>query len=956
MKRNGILLALVTLLVVLGVAGCQSSDSQQTTDTKKEIESCGGEIGAADRPAAPQVEPDEGGGAPGPGPGPGPQVDPNARLAEEMERVRIEDEKRDVVAQYFFDAAEKFYRETKYQEARGSLLEAIKLQPRADLLAKAQSLLREVEELLGIGGSGEAVRLEQEVAIHTVKVSQAVQKVQVLIEEGRADMGKNQYEEAIKKFDSALEILRWLPYHTPKRVLQAQLEDLKETAIKRKRDWDLEQAAKNRDEARLAEELEERDRQKFMEERISQLFRNANIEFRKENYDLSEKFADQILELDPFNKDAKRLQEISVRARHAKVADRNLDMYIEEWKNTWEGVNKKIVPQHTVIRYPDADTWKKVVNRQTEERPSDTLQLPAEEREIMNKLETQVVGRLEFESHPLTEVIEFLRDNFDLNMMIDPDLTKNRTEEELRVSLKVSDLPLKDALELILSITKLGYQIEHGVIVIKERDQIQANSVSRVYPVQDLTLGIQDFPGIDLDLVSGDQQGGLGTSFGDTTAAAEPLSIDLLRSLIEENISAGSWDPPNSITARSGRLIIRHTNEVHAEIERLLMQLRQSTGLLVSIETRFLTVRDDFLQDIGVDFRGLGAQSPRGNSIQRRAFRFPGVNPVVAPALQAADRMGRVTPNINPLLFFNSAGMDSATGESNLRSARGGFRRTTASLQKNWGLVDAPMDDVLFGVPGAPAGVGTDNTAGISFDNGDTNDVRGRIEHLFATAFGTTSILTNSGGLNLQFGFLDEVGLNMILKAVEKSERINLLTAPRVTAFNTQRANVAVLRQFGYIKDFDVQVAQNATVADPIIGIVQDGVVLDVKPVISADRKFITMELQPAFAEVDLPLRQFVTTLGQTGQAVTIELPRVVLRKVQTTVTIPDGGTILIGGLTDFQEKERTSDVPFFKRVPFLSFFFAKKQKLTFRSNLVVLVRAEIVYWKEIEPNPGLQR
>ncbi|MBI4613182.1 MAG: hypothetical protein HY720_06185 [Planctomycetes bacterium] len=120
-------------------------------------------------------------------------------------------EKRDVVAQYFFDAAEKFYRETKYQEARESLLEAVKLQPRADLVAKAQSLLREVEELLGIGGSSEAGRLDQEVAIHNVKVSQAVQKVQVLMEEGRADLALNRFDEGQRKINSAREILRGLP-------------------------------------------------------------------------------------------------------------------------------------------------------------------------------------------------------------------------------------------------------------------------------------------------------------------------------------------------------------------------------------------------------------------------------------------------------------------------------------------------------------------------------------------------------------------------------------------------------------------------------------------------------------------------------------------------------------------------------------------------------------------------
>ena len=38
----------------------------------------------------------------------------------------------------------------------------------------------------------------------------------------------------------------------------------------------------------------------------------------------------------------------------------------------------------------------------------------------------------------------------------------------------------------------------------------------------------------------------------------------------------------------------------------LLDDLREATGIMVDIQARFLTVEDNFLEDIGVDFRGLG--------------------------------------------------------------------------------------------------------------------------------------------------------------------------------------------------------------------------------------------------------------------------------------------------------------------------------------------------------------
>ncbi|MHC4924034.1 MAG: hypothetical protein ACYTG4_08140 [Planctomycetota bacterium] len=44
-----------------------------------------------------------------------------------------------------------------------------------------------------------------------------------------------------------------------------------------------------------------------------------------------------------------------------------------------------------------------------------------------------------------------------------------------------------------------------------------------------------------------------------------------------------------------------------------------------------------------------------------------------------------------------------------------------------------------------------------------------------------------------------------------------------------RRANIQVLNQVSYIQDFDVEIAQLAQIGDPIIGLLQEGVVLDVK-------------------------------------------------------------------------------------------------------------------------------
>jgi Flp pilus assembly secretin CpaC len=85
-------------------------------------------------------------------------------------------------------------------------------------------------------------------------------------------------------------------------------------------------------------------------------------------------------------------------------------------------------------------------------------------------------------------------------------------------------------------------------------------------------------------------------------------------------------------------------------------------------------------------------------------------------------------------------------------------------------------------------------------------------------------------------------------------------------------------------------------VANPVIGTVHDGVALDVRPVVDSDLKFITMELRPTVMTLQLPIPTFTTTLG-VGQPISIQLPEVTLQKVRTTVTMPDGGTMMLGGM-----------------------------------------------------------
>src|SRR5690606_29491422 len=131
-------------------------------------------------------------------------------------------------------------------------------------------------------------------------------------------------------------------------------------------------------------------------------------------------------------------------------------------------------------------------------------------------------------------------------------------------------------------------------------------------------------------------------------------------------------------------------------------------------------------------------------------------------------------------------------------------------------------------------------------------------------------------------------------------------------------------------------------VANPMVDVVRDGVVLDVRPVVSADRRFITMELRPTVVSLQLPIPTFTTTLG-AGQPVSIQLPNVTLQQVRTTVTMPDGGTLMLGGMKLAERQNQISGVPLLKDLPGLSFLFSRKGSYVLNRKVLILIRAQIV-------------
>src|SRR5579872_956539 len=89
-------------------------------------------------------------------------------------------------------------------------------------------------------------------------------------------------------------------------------------------------------------------------------------------------------------------------------------------------------------------------------------------QEVVDKLNTMRVT-VDFSNIALEEAISYLRDFTGLNIIVDAEVYKNQSEDQLKVTLKVKDLLLKSVLKLMLNGRELTAMYKEGVLLIVPR-------------------------------------------------------------------------------------------------------------------------------------------------------------------------------------------------------------------------------------------------------------------------------------------------------------------------------------------------------------------------------------------------------------------------------------------------------------------------------------------------------
>ncbi|MFA5795174.1 MAG: hypothetical protein WC980_08965 [Candidatus Brocadiia bacterium] len=256
-------------------------------------------------------------------------------------------------------------------------------------------------------------------------------------------------------------------------------------------------------------------------------------------------------------------------------------------------------------------------------------------------------------------------------------------------------------------------------------------------------------------------------------------------------------------------------------------------------------------------------------------------------------------------------------------------------------------------LPPAPYGAGV-------FRGGPTRsrDIRFRTAYSFRNAAGVTETpiggrLNARGGLGLQWSVFDSPRINVLLQMLEKTGKGNVLDAPKIVALNGQRVNVSYVRQRSYIKDLEVLGGMAGY--DPTMATFTTGIILDVKPVMSYDRKFITIHAFPSLMQLQ-QLRNydirptFAPNTSYIGFGDTfVQLPWLSLQRCRTSAVVPDKGALLLGGMKRITDRSLSASTPVFEKIPVLGSLFRRKVKSDEKENILIIIKAEIIELSELE-------
>ena len=525
---------------------------------------------------------------------------------------------------------------------------------------------------------------------------------------------------------------------------------------------------------------------------------------------------------------------------------------------------------------------------------------------IAEKMNTIVVPSVNFTNVPLSRVVETLSDlsvEYDsqkegVNIVL---LTSGQQGDPM-VNIKLRKLNLDRILSFVTQQVNFSYDVGEDAVTVAPSGDVPGGiaSITEFFPISRATIirltGISDESGISSGPV--DPFAAPVAASGGGASSSDEKS-EALKAFFQR--AGVNFEVPGASLAFDGEQII--VTQSRRNLERMRTILRNYNEVKqVEIEAKFLEVAQNDLDQLGFDW-----------------------------TLTNGDN---VVAQFKPRNLQDAFGVDEDS--SNI-------------------TIDSPTRVETTGDP-----PNTTTTV--------TPAVKERIEvnppeqpDILDLGVGAVSSFAKTGTQAFRMGDYD---LDFAINAISRKTGSDLMSAPKVTVLSGKRAEITVAQELRYPEsygDIESQVSQGSstvggggssisiTAGTPEDFVVRNvGVELAVTPNVENDDT-ISLILEPQVTEFE----GFVeyggpsVAVGTDGTVVTVPAgfyqPIFSTRKVSTEVTIFDGATVVLGGLTRDEVKYVNDKVPVLGDIPMLGKLFSSEGETRQKRNLLIFVTANLV-------------
>ncbi len=523
-----------------------------------------------------------------------------------------------------------------------------------------------------------------------------------------------------------------------------------------------------------------------------------------------------------------------------------------------------------------------------------TVNAPGDPSPLPEKLESIVLPNVSFCGMALSRVVNTLSvisEEFD-ETGIDPKgvniVLLNRGSADPTVNITLRNLSLGRVLDFITGSVGYQYQVEADTVVVRPGGE-QAALETRFFPVARSAVLRMTGRGSASDLTHGSESAA-GGNIGPAKTEGEGRTI---RNFLQ--LAGVSFDgaPGSTLAFDGSQLIVTQTQPNLERICNILNRYRDVRQ--VEIEAKFMEVQQGALDELGVQWN---------------------------VATKAAQQNARVQASYR-------------TGGGITRTLADAFRNATTTQEISITGTGQPENGLNLpaSAPSIPGGV--------------------------MLGAGTAPLANLTG-------IIGEFDVNAIIRALSQKSGTELLSAPKLTVLSGNPATITVAQELRYPQSYgqiqsQVGTGSNAGGGSAGVSITSGtpqefttrnvGVELRVTPTVEEDNYSVSLDLNPRVTEFE----GFVEYGGPSiaisgGTTVTVPpgfyQPIFAVREVTTKVTIWDGATLVMGGLTREDVKIVNDKVPLFGNLPLVGKLFRSHGESSQKRNLLIFVTANLV-------NPG---